>query len=180
MSGRVYELETVNFLCDNAAGDIVHAGTFFGDFLPALSRSYDRVWAFEPNPDSFKCAEITTRLNDLRNVILENAGLGRKREMATLTTERNGEYLGGASFVTDERGETRIDPLDAVLPSDRRIGMIQLDVEGYEHAALDGARETIARWNPILVVETVPPILADLGYSEAAKINGNQVFRRAR
>src|SRR5689334_8014173 len=75
MRGQVWEAETLQFLVDNAAGDIAHGGTFFGDFLPSLSRAYDRVWAFEPNPASFKCAEVTVRLNDLENVELRNSGL---------------------------------------------------------------------------------------------------------
>src|SRR6185503_2832313 len=70
MLGQVWEAETLQFLVDNAAGDIVHGGTFFGDFLPALSRAYARVWAFEPNAESFKCAELTIKLNELANVEL--------------------------------------------------------------------------------------------------------------
>ena len=60
-------------------GDLVHAGTYFGDFIPALSRVCApdaKVWAFEPNPENYRCALITTTLNNLHNVEIKNAGLG--------------------------------------------------------------------------------------------------------
>ncbi|MCK6370338.1 MAG: hypothetical protein L6Q83_03265, partial [Gammaproteobacteria bacterium] len=78
LGGEVHEPQTVEFLrshCDT--GDVVHAGTYFGDFLPALSRACQgTVWAFEPNLENFRCATITVLLNDLRNIELRRAGLG--------------------------------------------------------------------------------------------------------
>src|SRR5262245_29594961 len=54
LDGEIWERATLEILGSAPArGDIVHAGTFFGDFLPALSRSRsgdDVLWAFEPNP----------------------------------------------------------------------------------------------------------------------------------
>ena len=52
LSGNVYEPETLDFIRKNVGdGDIVHAGAFFGDFIPALSRFVKEksiVWVFEP------------------------------------------------------------------------------------------------------------------------------------
>src|SRR2546429_648934 len=49
--GRVYEPETVQFIRSHAGeGSVVHAGAFFGDFLPALATVLDAgaaLWAFE-------------------------------------------------------------------------------------------------------------------------------------
>jgi FkbM family methyltransferase len=176
LGGAVYEAETVKFLVERARGDVVHAGTFFGDFLPALSRAYEQVWAFEPNSDSFKCAEITIRLNDLGNVNLRNSALGSTARAATLVTERDGQYLGGASFVVDEPGETPIQTVDDVVPSARHVGMIHLDVEGYEANALEGARETMRRCAPIVVLETLVQID---GYAVSARLGRNFVLMPA-
>lgn len=176
LAGAVYEPETIGFLVERARGDIVHAGAFFGDFLPALARAYERVWAFEPNPDSFKCAEITVRLNDLGNLTLRNSGLGAAAGSAKLVTERHGQYLGGGSFVVDEPGRTRIETIDEVVPSDRQVGMIHLDVEGYEAQALEGARETIQRCRPIIVLETLVPIS---GYAKSGTVGRNHILTPA-
>jgi hypothetical protein len=56
LAGEVWEPTTIEFLMSYGShGDIVHAGAYFGDFLPALSRSCApgaKVWAFEPNPEN--------------------------------------------------------------------------------------------------------------------------------
>ena len=179
LRGEVYERETIRFLCDQAEGDIVHGGTFFGDFLPAISRAYELVWAFEPNPDSFKCAEITIRLNDLANVNITNAAMGRAEGRLSLRTEHGGEYLGGGSFIVDEPGETPVVPLDSIIPPDRHIGMIHLDVERFEGPALEGARRTIERCRPTIVLETVPEEISNLGYREVGTVNRNRIFKPA-
>ena len=54
LSGDVYEPNTIEFLISNCSdGDIVHAGAYFGDFLPALSRSCApnaKIWvSVDPN-----------------------------------------------------------------------------------------------------------------------------------
>ncbi len=167
----------------NASGDIIHGGTFFGDMLPAFSRAFDQVWAFEPNADSFKCAEITLRLNDISNVTLVNAGMGAREHRAALTTEQNGQYLGGGSFISEEPGDVRIVRIDDSVPADRPIGVIHLDVEGYEGEALAGALETIRRWRPLILLETIPRnsaamrVVSALGYLGCEKVDENFVFR---
>ena len=173
MRGEAYEADTIRFLTENASGDIVHGGTFFGDFLPALAHAYDHVWAFEPNPDSFRCAQATAAMNGLGNVTLTNWGLGRSSASLSLCTERDGEYLGGASFIVEKPGDIRIETIDSIVPPDRKVGMIQLDVEGYEAAALEGARETIRRCRPIIVLETPAPVD---GYVETRVVDENHVF----
>ena len=98
LSGDIYELDTIEFLTSHSnGGDIVHAGTYFGDFLPALSQSLTldaKVWAFEPNPENYRCAQITTYINELQNVELTNAGLGERRDsLAMVTSDASGRAL---------------------------------------------------------------------------------------
>jgi hypothetical protein len=80
-SGEVYEPQTIAYLTERCGRkDIVHAGSYFGDFLPALSAAIDEqalIWAFEPNLENHRCAQITMKLNIITNVRLHHAGLGR-------------------------------------------------------------------------------------------------------
>jgi FkbM family methyltransferase len=183
LNGRVWEKQTVDYIREHASGDIVHGGAFFGDMLPAFSRAFDHVWAFEPNPDSFKCAQITLRLNDISNVTLVNAGMGARPGSGSLTTEKDGKYLGGESFIAEGPGDVAIVPIDDAVPADCRVGVIHLDVEGYEAEALAGALETIERWRPLLVLETVPEdslamqSIFALGYDAGPRVDDNFVYQ---
>ncbi len=192
MAGQVWEQETLAFIREAySGGDIVHAGTFFGDFLPALSRTAagGKVWAFEPNPESYRCASITALLNGLDNVVLTCAALGEAMAVESFVTrDAEGRALGGASHVAmageTSDAETRTVAIDAVVPADRRVGVIQLDVEGYEQQALAGALRTIARDRPAIILETPPhewvsAHLAPLGYRAEGTVNHNTILRAA-
>jgi len=179
-------------------GDIVHAGTYFGDFLPALSKacaSDRKVWAFEPNNENFRCANITLLINDIHNVELMNAGLGERVETLTMgTVDANGEALGGGSRVVSQPSDSskglqsvEIFPIDNVVPQDRHVSIVQLDVEGYEEKALRGAIKTIRRCLPILILEDWPGSnlveskwfsenLSPLRYTAVDQIHGNIVL----
>lgn len=105
LSNRVYESQTIEFIRNNAkGGDIIHAGTFFGDFLPALAtaiQGHAKIWAFEPNPESYRCAQITILINNIKNTHLTNAGLGARNDISFIeTVDDHGNELGGASRIT--------------------------------------------------------------------------------
>lgn len=168
LSSQVHEPDTIKYLMSNCGdGDIVHAGTFFGDFLPALSQACSptaKIWAFEPNPENYKCARITTYINDLNNIELINAGLGERQNMQPmLTINKDGRGRGGASKIlpndnnygSDRITNIQIVTIDETIPQDRNVSIIQLDVEGYEKQALSGGLQTIRRCLPIIVVEVL-------------------------
>jgi FkbM family methyltransferase len=195
LRGEVWERETLNFLtshCNN--GDIIHAGTYFGDFLPALSaacaQTY-KVWAFEPNPENFSCANMTITINRLENVELTNAGLGAGASTVSMVTkDLQGRGMGGGSTIVKGENspagiaeEVNIVAIDDTVPSDRPISILQLDVEGYEEEVLIGAEKTIRRCRPILVLEILPDMqfmednIFPLGYKVEGEVQGNTILK---
>lgn len=195
LAGDVWEPDTIELLrAADSGGDIVHAGSFFGDFLPALARSRQPgalVWAFEPNRENHRCAQVTTILNDLSNVVLAHAALGAGGGAVRLvTTDPAGRSLGGGSHVVGERSatmqateEVALVAIDDVVGADRPVAVIQLDVEGFERQALEGALATIERCRPLLVLENLPDEvwveahLAQLGYRLDGRVHDNTVLR---
>lgn len=195
LAGEVFEPDTIAYIRENAGdGDVIHAGTFFGDFLPGISagiKESARIWAFEPNPESFACARITMLLNHIENVELLPYGLGEKSSTAWLQTKNSkGVSLGGSSSVNAEKSskdkyrEIQLVAIDDVIPEDRQISILQLDVEGFEEEALKGALKTIKRCLPTLILETDKGIcstkwfadnILSLGYAIGEKIHYNRV-----
>ena len=160
IAGLVWEESTIEYIIAHCGdGDVITAGTFFGDFLPALSRgivSGATVWAFEPNPESYRCAAMTLLINDLRNVCLMNAALGERRgEGELIVADFEGKALGGVSQMRGTVGQdgvrgahavpVTVVAIDDVVPATNVVSVLQLDVEGAESAALTGAMATIRR-----------------------------------
>ncbi len=163
---RVWEHETIELICATP-GDVVHAGTFFGDFLPALSASRDAVvWAFEPSLENYRCASVTIALNDLQNVTLTLAALSDEAGVGSLSSAAKqglpaggaGRLLAGPTSDGRQRETVPLVTVDATVPPDRHIGVLHLDVEGHEQQALAGALKTITRCKPLLILESVPPV----------------------
>jgi len=200
MRGAVWEAATLAAIEKHySGGDIVTAGTYFGDFLPFLSRlaatKDASVLAFEPNAVNYACAKVTCAINTLSNCRLIRGGLGSLTARLTIKThDDNGQPLGGASRVVEGRPgseRARFDKIDIhtidTHAGTAAVGLIQLDIEGHEVAALEGARDTIARNRPLLVLEAHGPadfqqapliqrLIADFGYRQIAVHNQNSFF----
>ena len=197
-AGDVYEPDTIDVITRHCGtGDVIHAGTYFGDLVPALSKGLATgatLWAFEPNRESFRCASITIALNGLTNVSLTHAGLGAICGMASIRMQdQTGRDLGGCSRIVPDDSQlpgcerVTVTTVDATVGAERAVSVLQLDVEGHEREALEGALKTIARCRPLLILELQPGtrllestwfadhILA-LGYHQTRTVHGNVVL----
>lgn len=159
LRGDVWEPDTVALIRERCGtGDVVHAGTYFGDFLPGISSALapgSLLWAFEPSPTNADAARETIRMNALHNAVLIEMALGEGVGAATLATQdRNGNDIGGLSrIVAGSVPNVAMTSIDTIVPRERHVSVVQLDVEGYEEPALCGAIRTISRCLPLLILE---------------------------
>jgi FkbM family methyltransferase len=192
LSNEVWEPLTIEFMQRECrGGDIVHAGTYFGDFLPALAQGLAPnavLWAFEPSMENYRCAKITAEINALSNVTLAHAGLGAQRARAFVRTidEVRGPLGGGATIAADGAETVDIVTIDDAVDG-RAVSLIQLDVEGYEEKALAGALRTIERCRPVLILEELSGSrllgsewfarnILSRGYRQLARLHDNIAF----
>jgi FkbM family methyltransferase len=154
--------------------DVIDAGAYLGLYALVAARrgTIRRVWAFEPDPRNFACLE--------RNVE-ENSAEVRCHPLAT--SDRNGKVslklarAGQSRTSVDLRrseadaGQTRAVTLDDFLPEDAAPGVIKLDVEGHEVAALRGMRQLLEDHRPTLFVEHDPTSLHRQGTSSQALLD---------
>jgi FkbM family methyltransferase len=191
LAGKVWERRTIECIEQHAGdGDVVHAGAYFGDFLPAVTKALApgaTLWAFEPNPENYQCAAETVRMNGLTNCRLFNAALGDEETSTVLVTEMaNGYVLGGASYLesltlpkyTGESAVVEMLTIDKLV-GDRRVTVIHLDVEGAELLGLLGAQVCIRRDRPILLLESMvlPTSLRDVPYDVIEHWSGSWLLK---
>jgi len=142
--------------------DIIDGGSCTGDSAMVFTK-YDprRIYAFEPNPDTIPA---------LQWIIMENAAvLGNKKDCIeiiplalgkskeTLTLYSKGEFDGTATTLSFGFGKKAYNvdviSIDEFVESrSLDVGLIKLDVEGAEYDTILGAKETIIKQKPLLII----------------------------
>jgi FkbM family methyltransferase len=113
------------------------------------------VVAVEPQPYAARAIRISAAANGFEQLRVEEAAVAD--EDGVLPFFINGKEVSG-SLVDYGVSESRNVPARSLDSLTReyglhRLDMIKLDVEGAEHWALAGARESIARFRPMVVFE---------------------------
>ncbi|SKA30103.1 methyltransferase, FkbM family [Enhydrobacter aerosaccus] len=149
------ELRLVKHLC-RPDQDSIDVGANIGTYLHAMKRHSRQVHAFEPIP---WLAQLLSKKFG-RRIIVENVALSSSAGTAVLhIPEIDGTLVTGLSTLSDRFTEqtahrdivVETKPLDAVYRG--TVGFIKIDVEGAEHNVLQGARRTIERCRPRVLVE---------------------------
>ena len=106
------------------------------------------TYAFEPNPKSFSLISKTIKMNQLKNVIPLNLGLGDKED--TLRFIPRGS---SSCFLKNGKLKIKVIPIDNfVQENNLDVGLIKLDVEGFGFEVIKGAKKTIKISQPILLI----------------------------
>jgi FkbM family methyltransferase len=146
-------------------GTAVDVGANQGFFAFAFARLADRVEAFEPNPDYAAFARtMLGKLARVHTVALSNRS-GTAQFVVPVSEQGAVLHLAGSigHAVPAEGGSLRfaveVRTLDSYAFTDLRV--IKVDVEGSEMEVLEGARATIQRDRPVLIVELLTGAHAD-------------------
>jgi len=136
---------------------VVDAGAFLGDHTAAYATRAGQVFAFEPNPESFEC--LMQNCGPIHGVHLYCCGLSDGAGHVRFRQDAN---VGASRIAVDGSISVSTCRLDDfhLCPS-----LVKMDVEGFEVRALMGARETVERCQPVLVLEVNRGCLAGAGTS---------------
>lgn len=155
----------------STATTFVDVGANFGYFTCLGAHLLARqagssVIAIEPNPKLARLLRRNVEINwSSAPVTIIEAAAGGQSGNATLFIPKD---HGANAGLTDSEGADRVDVrlvrVDDVVPSDQKVDVLKIDVEGHELGVLQGAAETIRR-NPSIkiVVEWSPAQMKEAG-----------------
>jgi FkbM family methyltransferase len=141
---------------------IIDVGVNFGETLlnfAMLTGENGSVFGFEPMPYIFEKCKHNLKLNNFKNIVLENYALSDTKEVLAVTDPLNGN--SGGTYVSKNIAEHNQKLTISATTLDEyviengigKIDFIKIDVEGYETNVIKGAIETIEKFKPLLWIE---------------------------
>jgi len=143
------------------SGTVIDVGAFIGDHTIHYLRHSPSVFAFEPNPAAFAC--LSHNIEEHNNVRAFRVALGSRKGTAALVENAN----AGMAALVPGKGVPVV-TLD--LFGFKDVTFLKIDAEGYECDVLEGARETIARCRPVMLIEINDSALRGQGRTPAELI----------
>ncbi len=123
----------------------VDGGAYIGDTLKEVIKNfpdYKKIYCIEPSDLHINIAK--KNFAEEKNIEFINCGLGNKKQL-TQTNKEDVQINCDHNYQTNN-----IDTLDNII--NEEVDYIKLDIEGAEQDTIDGAKETIKKYKPILAI----------------------------
>lgn len=158
--------------------DILDVGGYIGDSILVLKELTDqKIYSFEATSENFALMQKTIELNQLDNVVLECMALGSEQGTLSMDLAGSSSAFRGNGIVKKIGTETvHVNTLDSYMENKEiNVGLIKVDIEGAEQDFMKGAKKTIEKYKPVLLMSiyhnaddffSIKPILEswNLGY----------------
>ena len=125
-----------------------------------MSNFCSQVHSFEPYQKVRERLIHNMQLNQINNIIVHDIGLGSKDEYLDFFVPI-GAHQGEGSFLSEHRGDSKLIGKLKVVNGDsyisrlqlNNIGLIKIDVEGFEKDVLIGLENSLKVYRPFIVME---------------------------
>lgn len=155
-------IQKVSSFCDKEI--VLDIGANVGMTAIIFSDLFQKVIAFEPSKESFNVLNENLKNNMIENVETINYGLGNEEKILNTispyleaTSKAIIPYLDTKDEIKDYSLEKIIikngDKALNELSEDKKIGLIKIDVEGFELEVLKGLETTLKKYKPVVILE---------------------------
>lgn len=161
---------------------VVDIGANMGLYTILLSQlvgSGGRVFAFEPEPDSFSLLKSNIELRELGNVVAENMGIFHKTGQMPIYSDRLNRGANSMIYFDTQKQDSTIvnvttydDYFGTMMDA---VSFVKIDAEGAEANILEGAKTIYDPRNTKLrkmIVEINPAMQSHSEYSIVRKLSG--------
>jgi len=126
---------------------LINIGANIGCYAYAFQKLAKEIHCFEPNKEAFECLEYN--LSKYKNVKLYNCAISDIETKCNINNDC--DNVGMAFIEETNKGTIETKIIDSF--NFEFCDFILMDCEGFELKALLGAKETINKFKPILVIE---------------------------
>jgi FkbM family methyltransferase len=154
---------------------VITAGGNMGLYARLYSKLFDHVYVFEPDILNFHCLVMNTQC---MNVFKMNCALGSEAKLVAMDvgSHTNRGMFNVLSGIEGTVPMIKIDSFNFPI-----VDLLQLDVERVEFDVLIGAKETIDRCRPVIVVECgktdpIRKFMEEIGYKDVEQSAADTIW----
>jgi len=135
---------------------IIDCGAYIADsaFIFEKELNPKEIICIEPDDENFQILLKNIKINNLNTIKPLKIAVGEKETKGEINLPNS---LG--SYITQkQKGKIKISTIDNLVFKEFKefkisnLGLIKMDIEGYELLAIKGAKETIEKFKPILII----------------------------
>jgi FkbM family methyltransferase len=164
------ETKLVRKLCRNESVFFdIGANVGYYSLIAGKTNKNNRVYAFEPVKRTFERAAANIKLNHLNNIFLYKKIISNTTELASINVGNESNW-GMSSLVQHEHLSGDIEKVESITLDNfvkeqkiTRLDLVKIDVEGFELNVLEGMKETLIQFKPIILIEILDHNLAANG-----------------
>ena len=143
------------------AGGMIDAGGFVGDTLLLFKALFGNSKPHSFEPGELSCKQLSTMLADdikAGNILAHKIGPGEKPVTIRLSRTRSTPDATASMAIDCHKGDDFYEDVgvisldDYVREHNLYVGLIKVDVAGFEPEVIRGALETIKKSHPVLVL----------------------------
>lgn len=128
----------------------IDVGAHTGLYTLRMSRLFEHVIAYEPDPSALRALRANLALNAIENVMVRPVAAWSHRD--TLRLDTGSLLASGQSKIAEVGVTVEAEALDELYLSGKP-DVIKIDTEGSEPEVLLGAVNLLRMWKPLLIVE---------------------------
>ena len=155
------EIELISKISKKNKVFLIDCGCNYGfySFYTASLSDRNSVIAIEASPTTAKDFEKNLNLNKFNNIVLKNCAVSDNDDIAINFNESKNDWessLTHSEFVESKVSKIRTQKIDTIIKDEKLNDyslLIKLNIEGHELQALEGAKNTIEKYKPIIIIE---------------------------
>lgn len=161
-----YQVRNLSFQHVKSWNMAIDIGANVGLWARDLCKRFNKVMAFEPVDLFQQCLVLNV---PAKNLEIQSVALGDQETTANMNITQGNTGHTHVDPASIGHGSTAVKTLDSFDLT--QVDYIKMDCEGFEYRVIQGAKNTIQRARPIVVLEQKPHDMYSADYSQFAAID---------
>lgn len=154
LGGQIWEPHITEFLRQNMTQEsvFVDVGSNYGWHSILSSNLCKKIYSYEPQKLIYEQQINSIKINNINNIELFNYAIGNANEYKNMAIIDYNSNIHMGDLNIGEGGEpVEVRTLDSLIVD--KYDFLKIDVQGYEKYVLEGAKNTITKYKPTIIIE---------------------------